>query len=376
MRFSLIGLIRLTGMLGLAVCLTAVGLARLEPTPTRFRVSAPPPYDVVNGFLLNTIPGDSQWLDVETGQMRKVPIPEGDRIEYASCSPWQDDEGCQVVGRWTHRVPNRFGMRAREFGMARYAIPSGRVLDQIPMEVVPASQPCWFPGTAAKVLFAGVDGRLYRVDFDGKGDDGDGPRPVPLVWRLPAPGTSMLIRDPVWPSDPRMGGRLIVSLSYWTGGTQNRLSPSRLWWLKLDRSGLSVVEAGVLTDPAMPTAGESRRDDERFPNVVITPNGSPLLAYLSQPRETSLWDLRLTPLRFEAATGRPTARSEESRMLTHRHLTTFPPFSADGSHVFAIVRGQGCGRNSSAEVERYTTSEPETPALDTTAAAGLTPPKG
>jgi hypothetical protein len=173
-----------------------------------------------------------------------------------------------------------------------------------------------------------------------------------------------------------MGGRLIVSLSYWTGLTQGRLNPSRLWWLKLDRSGSSVVEAGVLTDPAVPTAGDMVRDEERFPNVVITPNGSPILAYLSQPRESALWDLRLAPIRFEAATGRPSARSEDSRMLTHRHLTTFPPFSADGSHVFAIVRGQGRGRDTSAEVERYTTSESETPALDTTAAAGPTLPKG
>jgi hypothetical protein len=339
MRFSLTGLVRLVGFLGVLTCAVAVALARFQPTPAHFRLATPPHYGVINGFVLHPAPGDLKFLDAETGRFCPVRLPEGDRLDYGSCSPWEDEDGeYQVVGRWSHREPGT----GREFGLARYSLPSGRVLDYVPLNVMPAGHPCWFPGTAARVIFAGADGRLYHVRFEGSGSragggdlTGEEPRVEPVDWRCPAPGSRLLIRDPVWPTDPRLGGRLIVSLSYRLPGDDQQLSAGRLWWLKLSADGKAVVEAGPMTEPVRDSAWN--HGEERFPNLAVTPDGRLTLAYLWHAGPEYRWDLRLAPIGLDPKTGAPRLRAGDARTVTTGHLGEVPPFSADGRHVFAIV---------------------------------------
>ncbi|MFO0952943.1 MAG: hypothetical protein U0835_17685 [Isosphaeraceae bacterium] len=357
MRFSLTSLVRLVGLLGFAVCGLAITLARLEPDAARFRVGTPPQYDLVNGFIIDPAGAPSRWLDVDSGETLPVGLPEGEQVNYASCAPWQDEEGkTQVVGRWNDHVRTPSGILARRFGIVRFTIPGGEVLDRISLEVLPTSQPCWFPGMKSRVLFGGCDGRLYTLDFDGPARTGETPAPTQVVWRVPAPGGQLMLRDPVWPADPRFRGRVLVALSYTTPESQGELCPSQLWWLDLDSRGTSILGAGRVTDePLTPNSRE-----ERFPNVVVDADGRTTIAFLTQTDEKSRWELRVAPLRFEGQDELPAVRKGEARLLTRDHLTTLPPFSADGRHINAIVR-EGFSPRAVTRFMRFSTASADQP---------------
>lgn len=51
-------------------------------------------------------------------------------------------------------------------GLARISYPDGEILDQVSLEVVPLSSPCWLEGTSARVVFGAADGKLYRLAFE------------------------------------------------------------------------------------------------------------------------------------------------------------------------------------------------------------------
>jgi hypothetical protein len=316
----------------------------MEPVPARFRMAVAPAYEVINGFVLDPFPSDSRFLDPNTGAISRFHTPEGERLDYASCSPWETEDGeYQLVGRWTWqgKCNGAIPTEDRVFGLERFSLPSGRVLDQIPLDVVPASIPCWFPGMTARVLFAGSDGQLYRLAFGrgpGASDEANtGPhRPSLIAWRGPAL-EQLMTRDPVWPADPRLGGRLIASVSYRAHKSDDRLIPTRLWWLQLAPDGSAVVDGGCLTDPEE----EPRLDrgEERYPNLTLASDGRLVLAYLHQPPQSSLWELHLAAVQFDTKTGKPTVHTADDRVLTPDHLAAQPPFSADGRHVFGIIQG-------------------------------------
>ena len=342
MQFSWTSLIRLVGIVGVFVCLLAVGLGWLAPVPVRYRMVVGPAYGVINGFVIDPFPSESRLLNPTTGEISRFHAPRGDQFDHASCSPWQNEEGeCQLVGRWARRVEGSGRMVAEEFGLARYSIPSGRVLDEIPLEVVPSSSPCWFPGTSARVLYAGSDGRLYQVSFEdepGFADNevDDSPhRPSPIAWHAP-PLRHLMIHDPAWSTDPRLGGLLIAALAFQVHPTDDRLTPKRLWWLKL-ADDATVVDAGPLTDPEEKPRLD--RAEERYPNVHVAPDGRLVLAYLSQPPMSALWELRLATVQIDPKRGIPMVHTIDDRVLASNHLGAQPSFSADGLDVFGVLQG-------------------------------------
>jgi hypothetical protein len=304
-------------------------------------MATPPHYGVINGFVLNPWPDGLRFLDAETGQMRRFNVPDGDRFEYGSCSPWQDDQGeYQVVGRWMQQqdglAPNEHLYRS--FGVARYAMPSGRILNRIALEHMPASHPCWFPDMTARVIYAGGDGRLYKLDFEATDRDGTGDNPAPheLVWRCPLPASQVAVRDPVWSGDPRLGGRLIASLQLWEGDGHADVVRGRLWWLALSPDGGSIVAAGPLTDPRLGSE-HSALTEERFPNLAKTPDGRLALAFLSRSAFRDRWQLHLAPVSIESPGGEPVVNTETSWVVADEHLAALPPFSADGQWIYGIV---------------------------------------
>lgn len=367
---SLTGLVRLVGLLTLAACGVAIGLARLEPRPARYRMAASPLFGVINGFTVSEAPGEPRLLDPETGRLSVLKMPKGDRLDYGTCSPWLDEEGeFQVVGRWS-------GMRdedpkmVNQFGLARCALPGGQVIDRVPLDVNPSGPVCWFPGMVARVLYTGTDGRLYTLAFEKPGtfrardDDGDKPEARPVSWNCGRPGTKLSLRDPVWPSDPRLKGRLVVSLSYRARGNDEVLRPSRLWWLQLDKDGTAVVDAGPMRadaeDPGSP-------DEERFPNLASGPGGKLYLAYHRQRTRRDAWELRLAPVELGLKDGIPTYREEDSRKLSDSYAASVMPFSPDGAYLYGVVRGKPL--SSPPQVVRFPTELPG----ETAAASGLRP---
>lgn len=359
MRFSLNVLVRLVALLALVSGTVAVTLSRLAPVPWHFRMATPPRYEVINGFALHYWPEAPKFLDTRTGQLREFRLPKGDRFEYAACSPWEDEQGeCQVVGRWMREVSSASGPSDRlfeAFGLARYELPSGRVLNRIPVEVVPATHPCWFPDTTARLIFGAGDGQLYLLDFDQSDRDGVGENPVPqpIAWGCKPPGRKVMVRDPVWSADPRLGGRLIVSIQFRRDGADEDLTPGRLWWLTLTSDGKEIVAAGPLTDPEL---GPHRPDrvEERYPNLTKTPDGDLAIAYLTRVPRSPRWALRLAPVAAEATAEPPVVRSESARTVADDHVSALPPFSADGRWLYGLLPSEGANR-----VVRFSTDLPE-----------------
>src|SRR5262249_28483870 len=154
----------------------------------------------VNGYLVGDETPGCRFLDPETGQYSRMAIPDGDSLLFAQASPWRDGRGrSQVVGRWMGRDRDDGG--ARGFGLARYSYPSGEVLDPLPVDVAPASPPAWFPDLSARLIYAGTDGRLYRIAFEDEAGRptgrGEALRPVPLSWQCATPGVGRVhVEDP------------------------------------------------------------------------------------------------------------------------------------------------------------------------------------
>jgi hypothetical protein len=338
MRFSLTSMFRLVVLLAFVAVTVSVALGRLEPADIHYRLAAPAPYASLNGFAFGSSVGPQHFIDLRTGDTRRFAFPKDDHLDNGSCSPWQDEEGqYQFVSRWVRHGGPQGRAVSEEFGLARFLLPSGRALDRIPLEVVPASRPCWSPSGAASVIYAGTDGHLYRLDFEQPSHAPvDDPSPLAITWRCALPGPGLTIRDPVWSTDPRLKGRLVVSLQYERDKDDESLLASRLWWVSLGDDGRSIVGSGPLTDPG---EGWLRRGrpEERYANLEATPEGGLVMAYLAQPAGHRNWYLRLAPVGFDGPDGSPVVLTSAARTLSDGQHSQVPSFSNDGRWLFGLI---------------------------------------
>jgi hypothetical protein len=332
----------------IAVVVTAVGLGRIAPRPFPSRHQAVPRYHGVNGRYFAENESMPRFLDRQTGEILRVDFPKAETLEYASCSPWRDDRGqYQLVCRWMERSGEGSDNLPREFGIARFSLPEGRMIDRVALEELPIGEPCWIPGLAPRILFVSGNGQIYRYAFEdatGRPDaeaEAFGPsRPRRLIWRTTPPGLGLVyFKDLIWPSDPRLGGRMIASLSYQVcvEGTMEYVGP-QLWWIALNGDATAIEAAGRLTDSDHGRPSGLRDPEERLPNVSTTPSGELALAYLSRDRNEPLWDLRMASVATDPATGNPGIRRDGSHvLLTGQCVPSGPAFSADGRWVYGIV---------------------------------------
>ena len=328
----------MVGLMGLSAVAIAVG--RRDDRPAAPRAPAAVRYAVVDAHLLGRDCGPPWLLDAERGRLVRLGLPGAGALSHASCSPWRDDWGnWQLVGR-SHECAGRGTDRvACGFGLARWTFPGGRVLDRVDAEVVPVGPPAWLPGTAAGVVFAAGDGRLYRFAFEGMhGPDGTAgepdSEPRPLAWRVAPPGRGpILLADPSRPTDPRLGDRLLVALSTTESGGEAPVW--EVWWLRLDAEATAIVAAGRLTRP------DTERRHERCPVLAAGPEGGLVLAYLAQRPGACGAELRLAPVRVEPATGVPAVGPGEAVTSVDDVVPTPPAFSADGRWVSCVVRPPG-----------------------------------
>jgi hypothetical protein len=203
------------------------------------------------------------------------------------------------------------------------------------------------------VLFSATNGRLYRFTFaetrKGEDDAGrGGNRPSPLVWQCTPPGGGdVRIGDPTWPTDPRLCGRIVVSLRTWEGADpEHGFSRPRLWWLQLSRDGTKIEGAGRLTRPD-PDA------DERWPALASDPDGNLTLAFMERRDGRPGWRLRLAPVAIHRETGVPRAARPIGISQDEACLPVPPVFSTDGRWVHTLSGAE----QSLARVDRGSVSE-------------------
>jgi hypothetical protein len=348
MTTHLISMVRYGAYSALALCGVAVGLGRMEPRPALFRTPAEGPPVAINGYQFNQKLARPRFLDPDSGTFSQVPLPEQDRLEYASCSPWRDERGqAQVVGRWSKRASEWSPAVGGVFGLARYRYPSGEVLDRVPTEIVPVCPPCWYPGTTARVLFAAGDGQLYQFAFEGSGDREGAyggehdDRPRPLSWRCDPPGDGPItVTDVAWPTGPEWGHRILVSLSYQRveGGRRQYTTP-QLWWLQIGAGGTTVEAAGPLSAPSPSGEGPGEGEiEQRFPTPGRSPEGRPVLAFVGRRPSSLLGSVRLAPVRFDPEGGTPSIDPSAMAIVAEGSPALPPVFSADGRWLSCFVR--------------------------------------
>ncbi len=348
-------LIRRLALLMIVATSVAVVLSRLYPPATHWRLRQPAGWVSLKKFCMPAWDRSPLLLEVGTGRLRSLSLPDTDCMDAASCSPWLDEDGrVQVVGRWAHRMHDGPGVLNKEFGLARCTFPDGEVLDRVPLDVMPSGPPCWLPGTRARVAFAAGDGKLYRFDFEPErgrihASDSDSEsvaarRAVPLEWHGDTPGDGdPFILDPCWPDDPRMAHYLVVSLRIQPRDSWAPYSTEQLWWLKLDDADTAIVAAGRMISPE----SNGRSNDvveERYPTTASLPDGRLALAYLTHRRGDSDWRLCLLPIPFDSDQRVKTASQDEATTLAQDCLPTPPAFSTDGRLVGAVQRDDGRGR--------------------------------
>jgi hypothetical protein len=335
---------RCIALAALALVALAMGLGRggTRPELVDGRRPASPRYHLIRASVLRTL--EHQLLDADIGCVETIRLPRDDAVSDAVASPWCDSRGrSQMVGPWKGNWGQAQRRVPQEFGLVRWTVPDGQVLERVLLDVVPFTRPCWFPGPAARILFATGDGRLHRLDFDdGPGSRAvrrDGPRRAwHLPWQatLPAPGV-LVISDPTWPDDPRLGARLIAAITVpGSPGAPTTDAGPHLWWLRLDRDATAVEAAGRLTTPAPAGAPESPEED-RFPALATAPDGTLVVAYLSRPSIHFQWQLRLAPVAIDPASGEPRVDPATCRVVARQCASSAPVFSPDGHWLFVVV---------------------------------------
>jgi hypothetical protein len=346
MKWSLSSILRTVMWLavGLSVLAVALGRSAAPKTQATYR-EASVRYHGVNMHCCTEEEPHPCFIDRQTGQILHLQFSPEDSLDYAVCSPWCDERGqFHAVSRWMNRSGKVSDYLPQDFGVARFTVPEGRLLDRVKLDHVPVGDACWVPGVTPRIIFSSGDGKLYGYQFGDSGrghidEAGDCAKTQPVVWRSTPPGTGLLyIRDLIWPADAKLGGRMIASMSYriLVNG-QPRMCRPQLWWLKLNEDATAVETAGQLTVPD--PDDDPAKDfgiEERLPNIITTANGELALAYLSRRGSRSLWDLNVAAITIDPETGVPTAGSGGSQGLAGGFLPSAPTFSADGRLVYGI----------------------------------------
>ncbi len=281
-------------------------------------------------------PGDcvARLLDPETGRLKPLDLPTKVWLTSASLSPWRDELGREQM------VVSGFDHASGQIILARYALPSGRVLDRIPIGAPVVVPPCWNPRVPGQILFVAATGWLYRAEFA----DGVAPKVQPVRWGVRPPGEgSVMITTLSWPNSQRLDGRILVSLWYRVRiGAGMSFTPARLWWLKLDRDGSSIIGAGPLDRSEVDPRNTARRvEQERYPVLVTARNGARAVVYLVNHGGGGKNELRIAPLDIDPVDGTPHVTAARGVSLADGCANAAPALSADGRWVTCLIRANG-----------------------------------
>lgn len=327
--------------LALMATILAVVLSRVNPPAPAVRTPRTVPLVVGPETVSELSPPKTIVFDPETGLVDPLASRVGMDLYHASGSPWRDERGrSQMVGVLSGLPQGGSG----EPALVRTSLPDGGLLDRLMMESLPAGRPCWFPDRSARILFVDSRSRLARLEFEARPNRRGELRPKTLRWRGEVAGSDGLLGGDVsWPSDPRLNGRILASVSpRSTRGGVARLEREQIWWLQLDQEHTEVVAAGRLTRPGVPDDGLAT---ERCPVIGSDARGRLLLAYLerrtNEPR--SHWKLKVVPVASDPESGGLSVLAPEARTLCGRCVATPPSFSPDNRWLRCLTWPEGSG---------------------------------
>ena len=120
-----------------------------------------------------------------------------------------------------------------------------KIIDRVPLDMLPTSRPCWIPDRPGSIIFAAGDGQLYRHDFEEPGDpeinsgsvsarNSSGLLLRPLVWQSPRPAKkSYYLIDPSWPFNSKLRHFLLATLMLPPHDLDGkRDGGTKLWWMR------------------------------------------------------------------------------------------------------------------------------------------------
>jgi hypothetical protein len=302
-------------------------------------------YAGFNEFFMTEGAQGVRWVAREGEGTIRLPLPTDERLDYAACSPWRDEQGrSQVAGRWSRGIRSGGG----ELGIARLSFPDGEILDQVMTKSIPIGAPCWYPGTTARILFASGDGRLYEYAFEStetnstepsvKSLDGADAAPRPLAIHCQAlDDREVFLSDPHWPTDPRFSRIIFVSLrSIETTLPRSVSKPGTIWWLRISDDGRAIEDGGRLLDVTDESADDNV--EERCPILGRTPGGALNVAYLRKVSREP-WELRSVTINFDGKSRRPLTLPGPGVKVMENCLPCQPTFTTDGRHILFVSVG-------------------------------------
>jgi hypothetical protein len=291
-------------------------------------------------------------IDRQSGRCVPMPLPAEDRWTTLSVSPWSVEEGCSdAVGLCSslHAQADRDGF----LGLALLRLPEARVVERLPMDVLPTSRPCWVPDRPGSILFAAGDGQLYRHNFAsvvGSESDpesnltSDAPQrvPQPLAWKCRRPAErAVYLTDPAWPAHPSL--RRFVFATLIASSRRRDGQPAKdtsLWWLRMTHDGMTIESCGQLlgTDLADPRSTEEIR---RFPTLAVRSAGEVRLVYLAHEPGKSRGRIMSTQIQVGEGTGQPMVLPGTNSVIAEDCASVPPVVSADGKSVFCVSLRNG-----------------------------------
>jgi hypothetical protein len=325
MRFH--HLMRALSLGALGSCGLAVLVARAAPRPAELWMRRESRHAAIGGAVFAPGNTSARLLDRETGRLSRLLLPDGERLEVPSFRDWIDaQEERQVVGRWLRVAPTGALVGT---GLARVSYPSGRMLECESDVPTPAAPPCWYPGRVPKVLYVGTDRKLYQYTF-GSGRMGGCEHPghfAPVAWPPTAAVGRAWIEFLTWPTDTRLGGRILATLVADRG-------PRRLWWLRLSANGLRVEDAAPADD-----AGGDLDFEATMPSVGRRCDGQLVAAYLRSAYPAGTVELRVAPIEVDpSGTAAPRIAHRRARRVDVGMANSPAVFSADGHALYAFRR--------------------------------------
>jgi hypothetical protein len=280
------------------------------------------------------LPDDTlHFLDTETGAVLPLPSADAANSTRPRCSPWRDAEG------QFHMVASRPDASGDGYLLVRFTLPAGRFLGDLGFRMSSPGAVCWFPDRSDRILYAGADQRLYRVDLPSvRGSRRTEPVVQAIDWRADLPGAGDLWYQAVsWPGAPALDGWLLVSLVHREDSSQTVRDQS-LWWLKLS----SQADAVVAAERALPLDGPTEVNahaQELSPVVGVARAGTIVLAYLALAQRNEHYDLWLAPVEPAAPGRAPCVRAAARRKLAEGCLPGLLGFSADARWLYTARRG-------------------------------------
>lgn len=344
---SLPSLIKPLSLVATGVMIFAIVLGHFSPPLLDVRLPGTEPLLFVPAHPAATGNSGPLFFDPDTGRRVLTGATLPDQLCVATTAPWRTEErGTEFIGHLIDRKIRSDGRSGVRSNLALIALGTGKVLRRIPLPedvATPSGSFCWLPGLSRRAHFSGSDGKLYLCDFEDERAPVEIARAVPRVrrlsWATDRPGgSSSTLQDPSRASDGRLAGFLFVSVridSRKQGGTTR--PEHEIWWLRTDRDGGVVVDAGRLT--RFDVAEDLTKGREiRFPVLGGDKSGNLILSSMHHDLGRKGWMLQVNPIVLDERSGLPLARAEGARSLAGELVAVQPAFSSDGQWISGVSR--------------------------------------